>query len=117
MVHHRMLTRLRQHLYNTECCRSSQGASPGIGAAGGGGNKRHPGWYRGIPEGGVDHGGTDGGGVRRHVGPLPLAMAPMVPGREDVEHVPVGEGFAVLDTLHPGDILLSLHKEERHGMQ
>ena len=76
-----------------------------IGVAGGGGLKQQPGQTIGISEVGGDHGSAGGDGVIRHAEPLPTAMAPMVPGWEEVDHGPVGEGGAVPDRLHHGDRL------------
>ena len=67
-----------------------------------------PGRDRERSEGGGYSGGTDGGRFRRHFGPLPPMMAPMVPGRENVEHGLVGEVGTVLDRLHSGYRLSSL---------
>ena len=60
------------------------------------------------PEGGVNHGSANFRRVREYVGPLPPTMLLMVPGREDVEHGPGGEGDEVPDGLYPGDESLSL---------
>ena len=103
MVHHQMLPYSRQYLDDRECHCSTQESSPGIGSAGGGGFKCKPGQARGILEGGGDNVSADGGGVIIHVIPLPPLTAPMIPGRKDVDHGPVGEGGVVPDRIHPGD--------------
>ena len=103
MVHHRMLPGPQRHLEDRECRCSAQRAPLGIGYAGGGGLQLQPRPAIGISEGGGDRNGTDRCEIRRHVEPLPPAMAPMVTGREGVEHGPGGEGGAVPDGLHPGD--------------
>ena len=83
-------------------------APPGIGASDGRGHQLKPGTSRGISKLGGDSGGTDGGGIGGRVGPLPPATVTMVPVWEDMKHGAVGEGSAVPDELHPGDILSSL---------
>ena len=54
-------------------------------------------------EGGVNSGRCDYGRAVGHVGTLPPALAPMVPGREDVEHGPGGEVGKVMDGIHSRD--------------
>ena len=107
MVHNWVLPLPRQHLDNREYFCRAQGAPPGIGTASGGVLKRQPGGSRGY------NGGADSGRVRGHVGPLPPTTAPMVPGREDVEHGTAGEGGEVPDGLHPGVRLSSLQELAR----
>ena len=53
-------------------------------------------------------GSVDDGGAQIHVGPILPTTAPMVTGREDVEHGPGGKGGAVPVGLNPMDGLLSL---------
>ena len=115
MVHHQILPFPQRHLDDRECYRSAQGAPPGIGAPDGGGLKHQPGQAIGISEGGGDCSSTDESGFRRHAGPLPPAKASMVPGREDVEHGLVGEGGAVPDGIHPGDVSSSLQERDHTG--
>ena len=88
---------------------------PGIGDAGGWGLQLQPRPDRGIPEGGKYSSGTDNGEIGRHVEPLPPATAPMVLGWEDVEHGAVGKVGAVLDGLHPEDILSSIQENIHTG--
>ena len=66
-------------------------------------------------EGGGDSGSTENCGYQRHVGPLPPATAPMVPGWEEVENGPGGEGGEVTDGLHPMDRLSSISECDRTG--
>ena len=56
-------------------------------------------------------------GTGRYVGTLPPVSALMVPGWEDVEHDPGGEGGAVPDGIHSGERLPSLWKCLRRGTQ
>ena len=107
MVHHRILPRPGQHLNDREFRCSALGI-PGIGSAGDRRRKCQPGGSIGRPERRVYYGNSDGGGVRGHVGPLPPATETMVPGREDMDHGPVGEEGAVPDGLNSGDISSSL---------
>ena len=57
----------------------------------------------GGSEGRGHHVGTGDGGPGGYVGALPPAPDLMVPGREDVEHDPGGEGGEVPNGLHYGD--------------
>ena len=56
-----------------------------------------------APEGGGYRGNTSKVGTGGHGRALPPAMAPMVPGREDVVHAPKGKGGVVPDRIYPGD--------------
>ena len=86
MLHPLMLTRPQQHLDDRECCFRAQRAPPGIGVSSGGGIQCQPRPSRGRSQGVGYISGTGGGGIGIHVSPIPPATAPMVPGREDVEH-------------------------------
>ena len=103
MVHHQMLPSPIKYLDNKYCRHSAQRAPQGVKAAGVRGPHCQPKPSRGISEGGRDSGVTDGGGIGIHVGPILTVRAPMVPGREDVDHDRVGKGGAVPNGLRPGD--------------
>ena len=91
--------------------------APGLQTAGGGRLQRKTVKSRGLPEGRGNQGGTGDGGNRGYVGVLPTVTALMVPGREDVEHDPRGEGGEVPDGLYPGDGSLYLLECVRPGPQ
>ena len=84
--------------------------TPGLRTIGGGIFKCETVRDGGRLEGGVNCGSANYGRARGHVSPLPTATAPMVLGRENIEHGLSGEGGEVPDGLHPRDGLSSLLK-------
>ena len=103
-----MLPRPRRHLDDRECCCRAQGATPGRRASSGGRSECETVGARGISEGEGNIGSADYDRAGGHVGTLPTAPAPMVPGQEDVGHGLGREGGEVPDVLHPRDGLLYL---------
>ena len=75
--------------------------------------ERELGGARERPEGRGYRGGLGNRGTRGHVGALPPATAPMVPGQEYVDYDTRGEVGAFPDGLHPGDGSSSLWKRLR----
>ena len=106
---HRMILRSKI-LEDRECRHRAQGAPQGRRTVGGGGLQCQSGGAGGRPEGREYRGGYGNRGTGRYVNALPPAPALMVPGQEDVEHYPGGEGGAVPDGLHSGDGSPSLWK-------
>ena len=102
VVHRGMLPRPRQHLDDRECRCRTKGAPPGRRTVGGVGFQSETFGAGGRPEGRRYGGGTGKEGNRGYVGAIPPSPALMVPGLEDMEHDPAGEGGEVPDGLHPG---------------
>ena len=69
----------------------------------------------GRPEGRGYRDGNGDGGTQEYVDALPPALAIMVPGQEEMEYDPGGEGGEVPDRLHPGDISMYLRECVRPG--
>ena len=95
---------------DTSTIESVVAASQGHQTVGGGGLQHQPSGTGGRSKGREYRGGHGNRGTGRYVGTLPPGPALMVPGREDVEHDPGGEGGAVLDRLHYGNGSPSLWK-------